>query len=238
MKSYTPRRVLAIGAHPDDIDFGASGSIALWAQAGAHVEYLIITDGSKGSSDHELSAAQLVDIRQKEQRAACQLLGVKNVHFLSYEDGALEVTMDLKRDIVRAIRTVRPDTVVVMDPTMIYSTQFGFVNHPDHRAAGQAALDAIFPLARDHLSFPELLAEEHLEPHKVAQLLLIHLDKQNCLIDISGTLDLKLAALQCHVSQIPDKKALESMIRDRAAAAGQSAGFAYAEGFVRLELPK
>ena len=236
MKPFVPTRILAVGAHPDDIDFGASGSVALWAQKGAHVEYVVITDGSKGSSDRHLESQSLIRTRQQEQQAAAKKLGVRNVHFLSYEDGALAVTMELKCDLVRLIRRVRPDTVIVMDPTMVYSTQLGFVNHPDHRAAGQATLDVVFPLARDHLSFPDLLTEEQLEPHKVANLLLIHLDKQNCLVDISGTIDLKLAALRCHASQIPDNKTLESMVRGRAKTLGAEAGFAYAEGFVRLEL--
>jgi LmbE family N-acetylglucosaminyl deacetylase len=233
---YTPERVLAIGAHADDIDFGASGSIAAWARAGAHVEYVVITDGCKGTSDKETESTQLAATRQKEQREAAEILGAKDVHFLGYEDGALEITQKLKKDLATVIRTVRPDTVVVMDPTMVYSSQLGFINHPDHRAAGQATLDAIYPLARDHLSFPELLSAG-LEPHKVAHVLLMNFEKQNCFIDISETFDLKLAGLFAHESQIPDKEKVRDMLRERAQKTGEQAGYNLSEGFVRIDVP-
>ncbi len=232
---YVPQTVLVVGAHADDIDVTAGGSVAAWALAGARVAYLIITDGSKGSADMAMTSSQLVRLRQDEQRAAAAVLGANDVHFLGYEDGMLEVTKELKRDIVRVIRQVRPDTVVVMDPTMIYSDEFDYINHPDHRAAGQATLDAVFPLARDHLTFPELLTEEHLEPHKVAHMLLTHFSRQNCWVDISETFDTKLAAMQKHTSQFSDLQQLNSMLRTRAAKAGQQAGCEYAEGFVRID---
>jgi LmbE family N-acetylglucosaminyl deacetylase len=233
---YTPQRILAVGAHPDDFDFGASGSLAVWAQAGAHIEYLVLTDGCKGTSDRHLTGEKLTSTRQDEQRAAAQTLGAQNVLFLDYEDGALEITQTLKKDIVRVIRRVQPDTVIVMDPTMVYSERLGFINHPDHRAAGQATLDAVYPLARDHLSFPELLTEEHLEPHKVTHVLLMHLDKQNCFVDISGTLELKLTALGKHASQLSDPDKTFAMLRSRAAELGKQVGFDYAENFVRIDL--
>lgn len=234
---YVPQRVLAIGAHADDIDFGASGSIAAWAKQGAHVEYLVITDGCKGSADPDIDCEKLAATRRQEQREAADFLGAKDVHFLDYEDGALEVTMELKRDLVRMIRRVRPDTVVVMDPTMVYLPELGFINHPDHRAAGQATLDAVYPLARDHLSFPELFTEENLEPHKVAHVLLIHLEKQNCFVDISETFDLKLGGLFKHVSQVPDTDAVTAMLTARAENLGKLSGYRYAEGFMRIDPP-
>lgn len=233
---FTPERVLAVGAHADDIDFGASGSVARWAKDGAHVEYLVITDGSKGSADKQMTGDVLIATRETEQRTATEALGGKDVHFLRYEDGALEVTQDLKRDIVRVIREVRPDTVVVMDPTMVYSAQFGIINHPDHRAAGQATLDAVYPLARDHLAFPELLDQAKLEPHKVAHVLLMNFEKQNCFVDITETFDLKLAGLAKHVSQLPDPQAAFDMLRARATEAGKLAGCQLAEGFVRIDV--
>jgi LmbE family N-acetylglucosaminyl deacetylase len=233
---YVPACVLAVGAHADDIDFGASGSIAKWAKDGAHIEYLVITDGSKGSADRTMTKDQLVATREAEQRAAAQALGAADVHFLGYEDGALEVTQELKRDIVRIIRTVKPDTVVVMDPTMIYSSRLGIINHSDHRAAGQATLDAVYPLARDHLAFPELLDQAKLEPHKVAHVLLMNFEKQNCFVDISGTYEMKLDGLFQHVSQIPDTEKIRSMLEARAAEAGKQAGVKYAEGFVRIDV--
>lgn len=234
---YEPQVVLAVGAHPDDIDFGASGSLARWAKAGARVEYLVITDGSKGSADRTLTTTELIKLRQQEQRAAAKTLGARKVNFLGYEDGALEVTQSLKKDIVRIIRQLRPDTVIVMDPTMVYSEQFGFINHPDHRAAGQATVDAVFPLARDHLSFPDLLSKEHLEPHKVAHMLLLNFDKQNCLVDITDTFDLKIKALLQHASQIPFPDQVDAMLRERATRAGEPAGLGLAEAFLRLDMP-
>jgi len=235
---FVPQKILAIGAHPDDIDFGASGAIAAWVKDGAHVEYLVVTDGSKGSPDLSMTSQQLIQTRQDEQRDAAQTLGVADVHFLAYEDGALEVTQALKKDIVRVIRQVRPDTVITLDPTMVYSSQLGIVNHPDHRATGQATLDALYPLARDHLSFPDLLTEEKLEPHKVAHVLLIHFGKHDCLVDISGTLDLKLAALKQHASQIPDTDKTNEFVKSMAAHLGKTAKVSYAEGFIRLDLPE
>ncbi len=233
---YVPQVVLAVGAHADDIDFGASGSLAAWAKQGAHIEYLVMTDGSKGSSDLAIHPEDLIATRQKEQRAAAKLLGAKEVHFFGYEDGNLELTQELKKRIVKLIRQLRPDTVVVMDPTMVYSSKLGFVNHTDHRVAGQATLDAVYPFTRDHLSFPDLYAEG-LKPHKVAHLLLINLEKHNCFIDISETLDLKLDVLCTHVSQIPDVQKVRAMLEARAKSLGQEAGMRYAEGFIRLDLP-
>lgn len=234
-EAYQPKRILAIGAHPDDIDFGASASLALWAKQGAEVFYLVITDGSKGTSDHDISSEELVKMRRYEQRAAVKALGAKDVHFLNYPDGELEVNRDLKRDIVRAIRETKPDTVVTMDPTLVYSSKLGFINHPDHRAAGQATLDAVYPLARDHLEFPELL-EEGLKPHKALHILLINLDNHNFLVDVSETFDLKLAALSKHASQISDINATFDTLRHWSSELGGKAGCLYAEGFVRIDL--
>jgi len=232
---YQPKRILAIGAHPDDIDFGAAASLALWAKAGAEVYYLIVTDGSKGTADHEISSDELVKMRRYEQRAAAKAIGAKDVHFLKYVDSELEVTRELKRDLVRAIREVKPDTVITMDPTSVYSSRRGFINHPDHRAVGQATLDAVYPLARDHLEFPELI-EEGLEPHKIAHVLLINLDTQDWLVDVSEVFDLKLAALGKHASQISDINATFEMVRHWSAELGKTAGCDYAEGFVRIDI--
>ena len=230
-----PKIVLAVGAHADDIDFGASGSVAKWAQEGAEVHYLVITDGSKGSADMSMTTENLILTRQQEQRAAAESLGAKEVHFLAYEDGMLEVTMQLKKDIVRVIRQVRPDTVVVIDPTLVYSSSLGIINHPDHRAAGQATMDAVFPLARDHLSFPDLYVDEKLEPHKVAHLLLINFENQNFYVDISATFETKVSALLQHTSQIADAQQITEMLRQRAATLGGKTGSKYAEGFVRID---
>lgn len=235
-KPLKPKVVLAVGAHPDDIDFGASGSIAKWTKTGTKVHYAVITDGSKGSSVPKTDPIELAGRRQKEQRAAAKLLGATDVHFLDYEDGYLEVTMELKTRLTALIRQIRPDTVVVMDPASLYVAELGFVNHPDHRAAGQATLDAVFPLARDGLSFPELLTQG-LKPHKVKHLLLINLEKQNYIEDISETFDLKIKALLKHASQISSKSELMAWVGPIAADYGKQIGTKYGEGFVRLDLP-
>ena len=134
-QNFTPKSILAVAAHPDDVDFGFAGSIAKWAEDGADVYYLIITDGSKGTDDRLVSAAKLIKMREDEQRAAAKLLGAKEVFFLGYPDSELIVTVELKKHVTKYIRQLKPDTVLVMDPTMIYSNArgFGFINHPDHR---------------------------------------------------------------------------------------------------------
>lgn len=235
VKSFTTRCVLGVAAHPDDLDFGAAGSMAVWAAAGAKCYYLILTNGNKGTADKDLAPEKLIADRRREQRAAAKLLGVTDVFFADYEDGALEVTLALKRDIVRVIRQVRPDVVVTTDPSMIYSVDSGFINHPDHRAAGQAALDAVYPLARDHLVFPELLAEG-LEPHKVKTVLLNNFDKQNFYVDISETIDKKMAALAAHVSQMSELVATQKRMRELAERMGAQANCAYAEAFLRIDI--
>jgi len=230
-----PKIILAVGAHADDIDVGAAGSVAVWARQGVEIHYLVITDGSKGSADPEMSPEELLAMREQEQRAAAELLGAKQVHFLHYEDGLLEVNMQLKKDLVRIIRQVRPDTVVLMDPTVVYVPEFNFINHPDHRAAGQATLDAVFPLARDHLSFPELYNDEKLPPHKVAHVLLINLREQNYFVDITDTFETKIAALKKHASQFADVELLKEWLEPQAAALGRKTGSRYAEGFMRID---
>lgn len=235
--SFSPKVILAVAAHPDDIEFCMAGSIAHWIQDGADVYYLIMTDGGNGAPDGLLSPRQIVAKRQAEQRAAAKILGVKNVYFCDYQDCNLAVRNDVKRDIVRVIRKVRPDVLLTMDPTMCYSVSRGSINHSDHRAAGQAALDAVFPLARDYLAFPELAEKEKLEPHKVATVLLINYDRANFYIDITDTIDTKIDALAAHSSQFPDMPATERLVREHAADDGVQAGVKYAEAFIRLDIP-
>ena len=230
-----PKVVLGVAAHPDDLDFGASASMAKFARDGAEVYYLILTDGSKGSEDRKLSGEELVKIRREEQRAALLAIGGSGITFLNYPDGALEVSFELKRDISREIRRLKPDVVITMDPTIVYSESRGFINHTDHRAAGQAAIDAVYPLSRDHLAFPDLIAEG-LDPHKVKTLLLTNFDRQNYWVDVSDTLDMKWLALKAHVSQIKEIENIRRRFTEFAAAAGKNAGYRYAEGFIRLDL--
>jgi LmbE family N-acetylglucosaminyl deacetylase len=231
----TPNIVLGIAAHPDDLDFSASGTMAKFAASGAKVYYLILTDGSKGSSDPNASSEELVKIREQEQRDAVEAIGGAGVEFLGHPDGMLEVTMDLKREVVKAIRIIKPDIVITMDPSVLYSAAMGFINHPDHRAAGQTTLDAVFPLARDHLSFPELYAEGY-EPHVTPTILLANFDKHNFHVDITDTIETKMAALAAHASQMDDVKAIQDRMRQMAASLGAKTGSKYAEAFIRIDI--
>ena len=229
-----PKIILGIAAHPDDLDVGAGGTIAEFIRRGAIVHYLILTDGSKGTDDPDMTSEKLITIRRAEQQKALDVVAGTSVTFLDYPDGELEITMGLKKDIVKVIRTIKPDVVITMDPTVIYSSKAGIINHPDHRAAGQATLDAIFPLARDRLTFPEL-AVEGFEPHKVAHALLINFDTSNYSVDITDTFELKLAAIKAHASQFGDLED-SAWLRDMALRQGQRAGYSLAESFVRIDI--
>lgn len=226
--------VLCIGAHADDTDFTAGGTVARLADEGAAVYYLVLTDGSKGTADATVSPQALIGSRREEQRNAARALGVREVYFLDYEDGMLAPDHDVKRDIVRHIRRLKPDVVYTIDPTMVYYAPYGSVNHPDHRACGQAVLDAVYPLARDHLSYPELLQDEGLQTHAVRTVLMNNYAAQDFFVDISSTIDRKLQAITAHISQIPDPEAVRQRYRERAVEIGRPAGFEYAEGFVRI----
>ncbi len=227
--------VLATAAHPDDIDFGAGGTIAKLVKEGAQVFYLICTNGNKGSSNRQMTARRLATIRCHEQLAAAQVLGVNQVFFLNYNDGELEPTLDLKRDIVRVIRQTKPNIVITMDPVMRYSEKIGYINHPDHIAAAEATLAAVFPLARDHLSFPEH-TKQGLDSHKVDEVWLINFEDYNCTVDISNTIEQKLAALKCHQSQFSNEAELVKIVRGFARTSGKKNGFKYAESFKRIVL--
>lgn len=227
--------ILAIGAHPDDTDFGASGSVAKWISEGATVYYLVCTDGSRGSDDPQMTHKKLSEIRKKEQIDAANVLGVKKVFFLNRTDTQLAPDLELKEEIVRVIRTVRPNIVVTMDPTFYYSSKFGFVNHSDHRAAALATMDAVFPLSRDRLTFPEH-ENQGLKTHKVEELLLTNFEKKGLVVDISKTIDKKLKALACHKSQYKDFRKIEEWVRKRGRMLGKSKGFKIAENFVRIKL--
>ena len=231
----TPERVLVISAHPDDPEFPAAGTIAAWAGQGARVTYVIVTDGSKGSSEPGMTSEQLVALREVEQRAAADVLGVAGVVFLGYEDGRVVNTTDLKRDLVHQIRVHRPDVLITHDPTarIINNTR---INHPDHRAVGDAALDAVFPLARDRLNFPEDEAVG-IQPFKVLDIFLTGTNEPNLTVDITATIELKIKALCEHQSQIGDVEALETRMRDFAARSAEGTSFEYAERFRRVQLP-
>ena len=226
-------RVMIITAHPDDAEFTAAGTVAKWTREGVAVIYVICTDGSRGSNDPEVKPEHLVAIRKAEQEAAARILGVEEIVYLDYEDGTLEPSLALRRDLTRQIRRYRPDIVVCPDPTVRYSD--GYLNHPDHRAAGDAALDAVFPSARTRYIFPELLAEG-LEPHKVREVYIRGAPSPNLWVDISDTIELKIAALRKHVSQVSSSEGWEERVRARAQQAAEGQDMAYAESFKRIIL--
>src|SRR5258708_6206722 len=228
--------VLGVGVHDDDIEFTSSGTVAKLIQQGSTVYYLILTDGSKGTEDLSLSADKLTEIRIKEQQKAAQVLGVKQVFFLSHVDGELQNTPDLKKEIVRIIRTLKPNTVICWDPTFVYDLEWGFINHSDHRVSGQATLDAVFPFARNARTFPELLEEEDLKPHSVMEILMINMVNQNYFVDISDVFDTKLKALKCHTSQFKDFAIPKALVTERAKIIGKKAGYPLAEGFLRIKM--
>lgn len=234
--TLAPKIVLGVAAHPDDLDFGMSGAVAKWASQGVQIYYLILTNGARGTADKSADPSKLTKIRRREQRNAAEKLGVTEVFFCDYEDCTLTVCPEVTRDIVRYIRKLKPDVVMTMDPGMLYNTELGMINHPDHRAAGQATLDAVYPCARDHLSFPELSQDDQLPPHKVSNVLLLNFNEQNYYIDISDYIEMKITALAAHVSQISDLEHVELLIRNIAEAKGSDIGVHYAEAFVRIDI--
>jgi LmbE family N-acetylglucosaminyl deacetylase len=221
--------VMAIFAHPDDPEFVAGGTLARWAAAGRQLIYVILTDGSKGSSDPTITTEALIQTRQREQRDAARALGCADVVFLPYEDAMLESTIAVRRDVVREIRRFRPEIVVCFDPTVFWVGD-AYIQHPDHRASGEAALAAIFPAARDRLTFPELLAEG-LDPHNVDDIYLASPADPNCWIDIGDTIERKTAAMALHRSQVGDPEATARLLRAFAREAGRARGLGYAEAF-------
>ena len=234
LPAFEPKIVLCVAAHPDDLEFGVSGSVAKWVSDGAQVHYLVCTDGSKGSDDPHISSSDLIKLRRDEQIAAADILGVKSVTFFDYEDGVTEASPELKRDIVRVIRKIKPDTVVMNDPTLMYNAQFGIINHNDHRKVAEAAMDAVYPLARDHLSFPELMAEG-LEPHKVKEILITKFGEGDFFVDIDATFEIKMKALAAHASQVNVEQA-RGWLEEGAKTSGARAGLRRAEVYTRLSM--
>jgi LmbE family N-acetylglucosaminyl deacetylase len=209
-----PKVALAIAAHPDDPDFGCSGTAHLWSQQGWDFYYLICTDGSKGTDDPALTADRLVPMRQREQRAAAEVLGLKEVFFLNgYVDGELAYSRQLLGDVVRVIRRIKPYAVFTHDPTQII-VRNSFVNHSDHRAAGLTAVDAVYPAARDRWNFPEHI-EEGLEPHRVREIFIWGSEQPTFSVDISDAVETKIQALLQHTSQFGERPDFVERVRDR-----------------------
>ena len=225
------RRGMVIMAHPDDAEWTCSGTVAKWCAEGWEVVYVLCTDGSKGSSDPEMTSEQLVKIREIEQRDAGEVLGLRDVVFLGYPDAYLEPTLELRKDIAREIRRYKPDVVITGSPARDVERGY-YVSHPDHLAAGEAALAAIFPTARDRLTFPELL-EEGLEPHEVREVWIAVGDNADNYVDVEAYMDTAIKALKAHVSQVDQENADEWFQQGRIRT-GAKIGMAYAEGFKRI----
>jgi LmbE family N-acetylglucosaminyl deacetylase len=223
--------VMVITPHPDDAEFGAAGTVARWTREGKSVVYVVCTNGDKGTTDRSMKPQELAGVREQEQQAAGELLGVSGVVFLRHPDQSLEDTPEFRKELVRLIRQYRPEVVVTASPYR------GYMWHRDHRIAGQVALDAVFPYARDHLSYPDLL-EEKLEPHKVKEVWLWAADDANHRSDITETFDIKMAALGCHKSQVGDEMSpeMKERLRQRAEKMAEGKDFTLAEAFHRIQV--
>ncbi|MGH9115523.1 MAG: PIG-L deacetylase family protein [Acidimicrobiales bacterium] len=204
-----PDRILVITAHPDDVDYGVAGSVAVWSDAGASVTYCVVTDGDAGGFDPSVPRERIPAIRRAEQEAAAAQVGVKGVIWLGYPDGRVEPSLDLRRDLTRAIRQVRPQRVVAPSPERMWDRLFA--SHPDHLAVGEAAVCAVYPDSRNPFAFPELAAAGE-EAHVVEELWLMATPRAQTYVDVTATFERKLAALREHVSQETDR---EGLLEDR-----------------------
>ena len=229
-----PDRAMVVFAHPDDAEIGSGGVVARWIEAGCEVAYVLCTNGDAGTGERSLTPAQLATKRAEEQRAAAQAMGVKHLVMLGYPDGFLEDTRAFRGDIVRALRQYRPHTVFVHDPYRIKHFQ-----HRDHRKAGLATTDAVYPFARDHLHFPEQIVEDGLAPHKVRELWYWGADEPNVIVDVTDSIERQIAALVRHESQLPgfnvaDGETIGARLRRGAAELARGYGFQYGAVFRRL----
>ncbi|MFD1542358.1 PIG-L deacetylase family protein [Nonomuraea guangzhouensis] len=225
-------RVLVVTAHPDDADFGAAGTVALFVDRGVEVTYLLVTDGDAGGNERTLDNTGMAELRRTEQTAAAKAVGVTDIRFLGHADGSVVPSLALRKDIARVIRQVRPDLVITHHPERNY--QFIAPSHPDHRAVGGSTLDAVYPDARNPYAFPELVKEENLEAWTVREVWLMGGSTPNHWTDITEAIDRKLTALQSHVSQVAHVEGFADFVKSRFAAWAEQAGFGeghYAEAF-------
>jgi LmbE family N-acetylglucosaminyl deacetylase len=228
-------RAMVVFAHPDDAEFGSAGTVAGWSRSGIQVSYVCVTDGSAGSNEPGVRREDLAPVREQEQRAACEVLGVKDLAFLGWADGSVQVTMDLRKAITREVRRFRPDILVAPDPTRFWDDERTYVNHPDHRAVGEACMNVVNPDAPTRPQFPELL-EEGFEPFEIPNLWIGgDEDDSDTFVDITGSIELKIEALRCHRSQIHEWP-VDDWIRARAKERGAARGMEYAETFRTFKL--
>ncbi|MDJ0755205.1 MAG: PIG-L deacetylase family protein [Ardenticatenaceae bacterium] len=235
MSEYIPERAMFICAHPDDLEFGVAGTAAKWAKNGCEVIYVLITDGNTGSHENGMTKEKLAEIRRQEQQEAAHITGVKECIFLGYDDGLLVNSLDLRKKLVRLIRTYKPNIVACMDPTNFFPSA-DYINHPDHRAAGAAVLDAVFPAAEMSMLYPDLLAEG-LPGHKPNYVYVYFTteEKINCYVDITDTIDIKIKSLLAHKSQMGDWNPTER-IMTWSKETGKKVGFGHAERYFRITL--
>lgn len=231
----TPQKILVILAHPDDPEFFCGATIAKWIASGHSVAYCLLTCGDKGTKDLHLTSEALCQIRQKEQLAAAKVLGVNNTRFLGYQDGYLVPDIKLRKDVTRVIRQEKPDILITCDPTTLFIGD-DRINHPDHRAAGQVVLDAVFPAARDHLFFIELWRDEKLNPHHVREVWVSGSQQPNTTIDVTEFWMVKINALYEHKSQIGDPKEFTQKMISRIAEGSTPEVPRYVEKFRRIVL--
>ncbi len=223
--------LMVIAPHPDDPEFGIGGTIAQWTKDGKKVVYIICTNGNKGTDDPAVTPAQLAEIRRSEQLAAANSLGVSEVIFLNHDDQSIEDTPEFRKELVRMIRTYKPDVVAAPDPYRKY------VWHRDHRITGQVVLDAVYPFARDRLSYPDLI-QDNFQPHKVKELLFWGAEQPNYFSDITATFNKKISALKCHQSQVSHfPQGWEEAYRNVLSSYGKDHGYDVAETFYRVVLP-
>jgi LmbE family N-acetylglucosaminyl deacetylase len=228
-----PVRLLVIVAHPDDADFGAAATVAKWVSQGTVARLVCCTSGDAGADDARTDPLELARRREDEQRSAARVVGYEGVDFLHRPDGALENDLALREQLVRIIRQFKPDAVMSIDPTVVIHDR-GWIQHVDHRMAALAAVDAVYPAARNAMAFPNLVTDEGLEPHTVKDLYLLFTDRPNVWVDVSDSIDTKIAALREHASQLREPQELEESIRGWSAEGGARIGASAAEGFRHL----
>ena len=228
------RTILCIAAHPDDIEFTIAGSVARWTREGRNVVFCLATTGGAGTNEYTPSGDGLIPTRERELHEAAGILGVREVALLGHQDGVVEPTLALRKDLTRVIRRVRPDIVVCSDPTVRWYGS-DYLNHPDHRAVASAALDAVFPSSETRGIFPDLITEG-LEPHKVKEVFISGATPPDTWIDITDTFDVKCAALRAHVSQVGKGEWVDALLREWAERDGKAAGVTHAETYRRMIL--
>jgi LmbE family N-acetylglucosaminyl deacetylase len=224
------QKILVILAHPDDPEFFCGATLAHWSRVGHEIHYFLLTCGDKGFDDIHATADQIRAVRQAEQNAAAGIIGVKSVRFLGLEDGFIIPNIDLRREVVRIIRQIKPDILVTCDPTYLFAGDY-YINHADHRYAGQVVLDAIFPAAGNPFFFPELIDNEGLQPHKPREVWISLTDNPTVIMDVTETWEVKIRALKEHKSQIGDPLEFEERMRARKSERSTEENVYYEEKF-------